>query len=239
MNNEFISYEMALELKELGFDEPCFTYYYNITNNIRTGLSINIHNAWTYAGTKKLGTTLAPTISQAFRFFREKFNLFSCVQLHLNFPTRYYFIIDEIGNDDFVYHTEDKTIFYDKYEDAEIACLKLLSEILKNKNMQRIKVDPTKVIEGKPIMRKETGIEYLADIYDDEDFARPDVFRTAYFKQLDSIDEFSLWLVNEDWMPNYGSGLDKGKWERVGDDLKTMSELYQIFLEQNKKQNEY
>ena len=232
MNNEFLSYEMALELKELGFDEPCFTYYYNITNNIRTGLSINIHNAWTYAGTKKLGTTLAPTISQAFKFFREKYKLPSWIYTSDN--EKFFFGIlrdtrSHIGG----------AMHYDTYEEAELLCLLKLIEILKNKNMQRIKVDPTKVIEGKPIMRKETGIEYLADIYDDVDFARPDVFRTAYFKQLESIDEFSLWLVNEDWMPNYGSGLDKGKWERVGDDLKTMSELYQIFLEQNKKQNEY
>ncbi len=27
MNKEFIPYEQALALKELGFDEPCFGYY--------------------------------------------------------------------------------------------------------------------------------------------------------------------------------------------------------------------
>jgi hypothetical protein len=26
---DFIPYEIALELKQLGFDEPCFTYYKN------------------------------------------------------------------------------------------------------------------------------------------------------------------------------------------------------------------
>ena len=29
MNNLFINYEQALELKELGFDEPCFAHYCN------------------------------------------------------------------------------------------------------------------------------------------------------------------------------------------------------------------
>lgn len=230
---EFVSYEMALALKELGFNEPCFTYYYNICCKLRTDISVNINDGWIYTG--NIGTTLAPTFYQAFRFFREKHKLPSWVYTSTN--DKFYFGI--LKDSRFLIDGTKPYDMYETYEEAELACLQKLIEILKNKNMQRIEVDPTKVIEGIPIMRKETGIEYLADIYDDEDFACPDVFRTAYFKQLDSIDEFSLWLVNEDWMPNYGSGLNRGKWERLGDDLKTMSELYQIFLEQNKKQNEY
>ena len=133
MNNEFVSYEIALALKELGFDEPCFTYYYNVTGKLRTNISIDIDNIWVSGSIKKLGITLAPTFSQAFRFFRDKFKLFSYVELHLNFPIRYYFIIYEIGNDDFVCHTEDETIFYDKYEEAELACLLKLIEVVKKK----------------------------------------------------------------------------------------------------------
>ncbi len=132
MEKELVSYEMSLALKELGFNEPCFTYYYDISGELRKNISVDIHNGWTYFPNLKL-ITLAPTFSQAFRFFREKFNLFSCVELHIIFPIRYFFIIDKIGNDDFVYCTEDKTIFYDKYKDAEIACLKLLIEIVENR----------------------------------------------------------------------------------------------------------
>lgn len=125
---ELISYNDSLMLRELGFDEACFAWY------SKGQLILEHHIIFTgdqsYMREEDCN---APTFSQAFRFFRETFNFFSCVQLHLNFPTRYYFIIDEIGNDDFVYHTEDKTIFYDKYEDAEIACLKLLIELVKNK----------------------------------------------------------------------------------------------------------
>lgn len=126
MEKEFVSYEMASELKELGFDEPCFAWYKN--GKLRIELYWNL---------SELGKQdcVAPTFSQAFRFFRDKFNLFSCVELHIIFPIRYFFIIDKIGNDDFVYHTEDKTIFYDKYKDAEIACLKLLIELVKNKSV--------------------------------------------------------------------------------------------------------
>ena len=122
--NELISYNDSLILRELGFDEACFAWYGN------GQLILEHHIIFTgdqYYMRKE--DCNAPTFSQAFRFFREKFNLFSCVELHLNFPIRYYFRIEEIGNDDFVYHTEDETIFYDKYEDAEIACLKLLIKI--------------------------------------------------------------------------------------------------------------
>ena len=124
MMNELISYNDSLMLREFGFDEACFAWY------SKGQLILEHHIIFTgdqYYMRKE--DCNAPTFSQAFRFFREKFNLFSCVELHLNFPIRYYFIIDEIGNDDFVYHTEDETIFYDKYEDAEIACLKLLIKI--------------------------------------------------------------------------------------------------------------
>ena len=124
MMNELISYNDSLILRELGFDEACFAWYGN------GQLILEHHIIFTgdqYYMRKE--DCNAPTFSQAFRFFREKFNLFSCVELHLNFPIRYYFRIEEIGNDDFVYHTEDETIFYDKYEDAEIACLKLLIKI--------------------------------------------------------------------------------------------------------------
>ncbi len=122
--NELISYNDSLILRELGFDEACFAWY------SKGQLILEHHIIFTgdqYYMRKE--DCNAPTFSQAFRFFREKFNLFSCVELHLNFPIRYYFRIDEIGNDDFVYHTEDEIIFYDKYEDAEIACLKLLIKI--------------------------------------------------------------------------------------------------------------
>ena len=124
MMNELISYNDSLILRELGFDEACFAWY------SKGQLILEHHIIFTgdqyYMREEDCN---APTFSQAFRFFREKFNLFSCVELHLNFPIRYYFRIEEIGNDDFVYHTEDETIFYDKYEDAEIACLKLLIKI--------------------------------------------------------------------------------------------------------------
>ena len=101
MKKELISYNDSLMLRELGFDEACFAWY------SKGQLILEHHIIFTgdqsYMREEDCN---APTFSQAFRFFREKFNLFSCVELHLYLPFRYYFIIDEIGNDDFVYHTD-------------------------------------------------------------------------------------------------------------------------------------
>ena len=58
MIKEFVSYEIALALKELGFDEPCFTYYYNVTGKLRTNISIDIDDVWISGSIKKIGIIL-------------------------------------------------------------------------------------------------------------------------------------------------------------------------------------
>ena len=67
MEKDFIPYEEALALKELGFDEPCFAVYFNTTQQLYFDKYINEFN--------KDVRTLAPTFSQAFRWFRENHNL--------------------------------------------------------------------------------------------------------------------------------------------------------------------
>jgi hypothetical protein len=131
MNNEFVSYEIALKLKELGFDEPCLTYYYELTSNLRTHLAIDIRNAWTYSGNKKLGFTLAPLYQQVFRWFRNKYGIdFSINTIYSryneNTSKKYSGVID------------NKTVFinvgfYETYEEAELAGLQKMIEIIENK----------------------------------------------------------------------------------------------------------
>jgi len=126
MIKEFVNYEIALALKELGFDEPCFTYYYNITGKLRTNLSIDINNDMNYMLNKKLGITLAPTFSQAFRFFREKYRLEGAIY-RLNFKWASQVFNIEISAYCF------KHELFEKYEEAEINSLQKMIEIIKNK----------------------------------------------------------------------------------------------------------
>ena len=56
MKNEFIPYEQALALKNLGFDEPCFGTASDIDITLRSDIKM-------------------PLYQQAFRWFREKHGL--------------------------------------------------------------------------------------------------------------------------------------------------------------------
>ena len=139
MEKEFVSYEIALKLKELGFDEPCFTYYYNINGNIRTGLSINIHNAWTYAGTKKLETTLAPLYQQVFRWFREEFNWQFSIEAtndqHSHQLGYNYFIWNNKTGEEHNTMPKDSPFgdwCFKTYEEAQKECILDLISIIKN-----------------------------------------------------------------------------------------------------------
>ena len=62
MTKEFIPYEQALELKALGFNEPCFKVYDTMgyVQDEQTMLKMG------------LDYCLAPLYQQAFRWFREK-----------------------------------------------------------------------------------------------------------------------------------------------------------------------
>jgi hypothetical protein len=124
MKNEFIPYEQALALKELGFDEPCFGYYldneFQFFADVR---SCNTNSEFGFYPT-------ALTYSQAFRWFREEYKLEAIVQKADDFSwykfTIYFYLSDSKGFVD-SYHE------FNTYEEAELACLIKLIEIVKNK----------------------------------------------------------------------------------------------------------
>jgi len=122
MNKEFIPYEQALALKELGFDEPCFGIWIGRGSKYDVMYVAKQEDAWM---AEQNDGILAPTYSQSFRWFRENYNLFGQVNIHT------YFIYD-ISNDELKMIKK-----YDKltktYEEAELACLIKLIEIVKNK----------------------------------------------------------------------------------------------------------
>ena len=140
MKKEFIPYEQSLALKELEFDEPCFgfrkedgTFEFFATID-----RDNTNSVFYYYPT-------APTFSQAFRWFREKYDLVieQCVPFQRLYSTEDdHFEILEFGYriysfDQFRGGLRNK-IEWDGYdnsneEEAELECLKKLIEIVKNK----------------------------------------------------------------------------------------------------------
>ena len=115
MEKEFIPYEQALALKELGFDETSLGFYYDEKGDV-------FHNSLV------LSYLIAPLYQQVFRWFREKYNLESHIKKDWQ---------DGIclGYESMI-ECEDGIIdcgTYNIYEDAELECLKKLIEIVKEK----------------------------------------------------------------------------------------------------------
>lgn len=109
MEKEFVPYEQALDLKELGFDEGCFKYY--TKQNLNTDFSHSILKLKQENFIN--GECLAPLYQQAFRWFREKYK-----KSHI-------WLMDELLD------SGEYT-----YEEAELECLKKLIEIVRQKLAQ-------------------------------------------------------------------------------------------------------
>ena len=112
MNKEFIPYEQALQLKELGFNGAECLAVYNINKELETGL---FHSNYDID---------APLYQQAFRWFREKHNWIGGIR---NLDTNNQIIVADFVKD------EDNSfmILGESYEDAELKALKELIEIVK------------------------------------------------------------------------------------------------------------
>lgn len=118
MNKEFIPYKQALELKELGFDEPCLGFYDYYTKGVPLEM---------YDSQSDCSGQPAPIYQQAFRWFREKYGLNYKIEevSQIRFQGRVY-KGDGWATWDFGYK-------FNTYEEAELACLKKLIELIKQK----------------------------------------------------------------------------------------------------------
>jgi hypothetical protein len=129
MNKEFIPYELALKVKQLGFEEPCFAWYGN--GKLHSDIDLSMTDSlYCQKDMEPSNECTAPTYSQAFRFFREKYKLKCCI-----IP-----LVCEQGFSDLYesrIHQEKHSISrignYKTYEEAELACLKKLIEIANDK----------------------------------------------------------------------------------------------------------
>ena len=123
MNKEFIPYEQASELKELGFDEPCMAFY---ELNNREVMVVGVNQRYNDPSLLTITDFCAPLYQQAFRWFREKFE--STIHIYQYQDTQRW-------DFDVYDNTPEEEDFgnpsYDTYEEAELACLKKLIEISK------------------------------------------------------------------------------------------------------------
>jgi hypothetical protein len=159
MNTEFVPYEQALALKELGFDESTYTWRQH-----GNGISGDVEGKRDYYNRKGDVYTALPLFQQAFRWFREKYNIHYAMKPILGSKNGYdSFPMLGWDYDIFVTNRETKNSYYMgypvgewftatldnfdegetlsdlnihplNYEEAELECLKKLIEIVKQKH---------------------------------------------------------------------------------------------------------
>jgi hypothetical protein len=137
MEKEVVPYEESLALAQIGFVQSCWHAYHDLTfpskedkHKLET-----VHNLTSYTEScvyQYVNPVLAPTYSQAFRWFRENHNLrcqINYIGGLINKTT--WWDISVIGH----YNTDPKEweMKYQPYEEAELACLRKLIEIVKTK----------------------------------------------------------------------------------------------------------
>ena len=145
MEKEFVPYELALKLKQLGFDEPCFAGYRDSEWIGTDGPNSRYFHSQLFSNHQfdedQKECCSAPLFQQAFRWFREKYNLRQNIMD---------FIDNEAGNEwDYEvaaigtelneyghyiplieYSTYDQNRKFKTYEEAELACLDKMIEIV-------------------------------------------------------------------------------------------------------------
>jgi hypothetical protein len=140
MEKEFLPYEqaLALRLKALGFDEPCLGYY--AVDILCTGQPQEIHldedGNYKKSKTESFPITVAPTFSQAFRWFRDKYDLYPSINIYND---KWLCVIKStISNETEISGYIVATInnghpTFETYEEAELKCLEKLIEIVESK----------------------------------------------------------------------------------------------------------
>jgi hypothetical protein len=146
MENEFVTYELSLELKQLGFNEPCVAKYsLGLEKDNYTELQYHLDYSQAHGdrgvfipivdnflplklrNSDHAHVPSAPTYQQAFRWIREKYGYDVCIKKIRK--DKYQFEIDlKFVMDDYYFID----FYFDSYEKAEIACLKKLIKKIAN-----------------------------------------------------------------------------------------------------------
>jgi hypothetical protein len=135
MEKEFVTYEQALTLKKLGFDEMCFGFYRNPIVEL-----MRCRNSEPWMGNSVVS---APLKQQVLRWFREKYNMLACV--YSNASGFLYEYHDTIGgthrfDSGFTGDCEYSGAFT-TYEKAENACIDKLISIIKQQDISQGEYD--------------------------------------------------------------------------------------------------
>ena len=128
IQEQFVSYEIALAMKELGFNEPCLGYYRNDSKSLFIGEDSRVQK----------DSVQAPLLQQCIDWFRGKYGLHIEIELTDSTIHGYYFeytIKDSINreycDEDFtdqarpIYCNDKYCIYQEAREQAILKCIEL------------------------------------------------------------------------------------------------------------------
>ena len=118
MKDQFVSYEEALGLKELGFNEPCFGYY-KLIEGLHKPYLVNTE----LRRSPNNYSISAPLWQQTFDWFRKEYNLIPYIDFNKR-NSKFGFNIIRLDGPLLM---KD----FDTYEEARLACLVKLIELVK------------------------------------------------------------------------------------------------------------
>lgn len=138
MEKEFVPYDLAVKLKDLGFNEECLAMYFRTSQNLKFGKIGHKPEFW---GTNDKSTgVMSPLWQQAFDWFEKEYKLFASFDKVDN-TRAYYFDFSIVKSNEREYCDElfidsaKRDLDYGKYntyEEARLKCLEKLIEIVEN-----------------------------------------------------------------------------------------------------------
>ena len=124
MEKEFVSYEQAVALKELGFDEMCLAWHNSIRLFIDNYDNYNSKMPFEYCCS-------LPLKQQVFRWFREKYKLEPEIVSDM-----FGYVVSIVDRNKPVKIQLSPKNLFQTYEEAENACIDKLIELSKQLNKQ-------------------------------------------------------------------------------------------------------
>ena len=121
MEEQFISYESSLKLRNLGFDEDCFGYYVGKDRRVFLLDDVDVPSTSNFKLSSKISFR-APLWQQAFDWFCEKYRLSGTVQYFLN--DYWCYTINDMKN------IHESNRLFTEFKTKEEARLKLLEKLI-------------------------------------------------------------------------------------------------------------
>lgn len=86
MNEDFVTYELAVKLKEKGFNEPCYGYYH--CNGGNDSFELCGNGDRDFQNSKNQYRIAAPTISQVLKWLREEKKIYIVIAVNPTLSTK-------------------------------------------------------------------------------------------------------------------------------------------------------